>query len=218
MQYFCLITWNLLLVFVWPASSCRVEARLEVFEGDDWFSRDNWQLNKAKKLWLSKCACKRMSAQMWCGFVMVVWFVQLPNQTDIDYNGQSGLLRGLSVPLCPASKNFTPPEWGKGLRKSLWTPHTQLTLSLYCFPLADATDHWAQKQPDTRTVFSSRPYPTWTTHNTPWYCTSVNNSSNLHLYIGHMHIHSSVYGHFSFLYIFILLLLLFLIIVYSLHY
>ncbi len=36
------------------------------------------------------------------------------------------------------------------------------------------------------------------THNTPRYCTSVNNSSNLHLYIGHMHIHSSVYGHFSF--------------------
>ncbi len=46
--------------------------------------------------------------------------------------------------------------------------------------------------------FSPRPYPTWTTHNTPRYCTSVNNSSNLHLYIGHMHIHSSVYGHFSF--------------------
>ncbi len=78
--------------------------------------------------------------------------------------------------LCPASKNFTPPEWGKGLRKSLWTPHTQLTLSLNNFTL--------------------RPYPTWTTHNTPQYCTSVNNSSNLHLYIGHMHIHSFVYGHF----------------------
>ncbi len=40
-------------------------------------------------------------------------------------------------------------------------------------------------------------------NNTPRYCTSVNNSSNLHLYIGHMHIHSSVYGHFFFLYIFI---------------
>ncbi len=47
-------------------------------------------------------------------------------------------------------------------------------------------------------LYSPRPYPTWTTHNTPRYCTSVNNSSNLHLYIGHMHIHSSVYGHFSF--------------------
>ncbi len=51
--------------------------------------------------------------------------------------------------------------------------------------------------------FSPRPYPTWATHNTPRYCTSVNNSSNLHLYIGHMPIHSSVYGHFSFLYIYI---------------
>ncbi len=50
-------------------------------------------------------------------------------------------------------KNFTPPEWGKELRKSLWTPHTQLTLSLYCCPLASATDHGAQKQPDRRTVF-----------------------------------------------------------------
>ncbi len=125
------------------------------------------------------------------------------------------------VPLCPASKNFTPPEWGQGLRKSLWIPQTQLTLSLNCCPLAGATDHWAPKQPDTRTVFPPRPYPTWTTHNTPTvqYCTSVNNSSNLHLYIGHMHIHSSVYGHFFCLWTWIfLLLLLFLIIVYSLHY
>ncbi len=56
--------------------------------------------------------------------------VQLPNQTSEDYNGQSGLLRGLSAHLYPASKIFISPEWGKGLRKSLWTPHTQLTLSL----------------------------------------------------------------------------------------
>ncbi len=58
------------------------------------------------------------------------------HQTSEDYNGQSGLLRGLLVPLCPASKNFTTPEWGKGLRKSFWTPHTQLNLSLNCCPLA----------------------------------------------------------------------------------
>ncbi len=82
--------------------------------------------------------------------------------------------------------------------KSLWTPHTQHTLSLNCCPLADATDHWAPKQPDTRAVFSPRPYPIWTTHNTPQYCTSVNNSSNLHLYIGHMHIHSSCLWTFFF--------------------
>ncbi len=68
------------------------------------------------------------------------------HQTSEDYNGQSGLLRGLSVPLCPASKNFTPPEWGKGLRKSFWTPHTQLNLSLNCCPLAGATEHRAPKQ------------------------------------------------------------------------
>ncbi len=62
--------------------------------------------------------------------------------------------------------------------------------------------------------FHPRPYPTWTTHSTPQYCTSVNNSSTLHLYIGHMHIQ---FCYFYFLYIFILLLLLF-IILYSLHY
>ncbi len=39
-------------------------------------------------------------------------------------------------------------------------------------PLAGATEHWAPKQPDTRTVFTPRPYPTWTKHNTPQYCTS----------------------------------------------
>ncbi len=57
-----------------------------------------------------------------------------------------------------------------------------------------------------KNFFSPRPYPTWTTHNTPQYCTSVNNSSNLHLCIGHMH--SSVYGHFYFLYIFITIVFL----------
>ncbi len=40
----------------------------------------------------------------------VFGLVQLPKQTSEDYNGQSGLLRGLLVPLCPASKNFTPLE------------------------------------------------------------------------------------------------------------
>ncbi len=87
---------------------------------------------------------------------ITVWFGSA-TKTDIRRLQQTGLLRGLSVPLCPASKNF----------KSLWTPHTQLILSLNCCPLAGVTDHWAPKQPDTRTVFSPRPYPTWTTHNTP---------------------------------------------------
>ncbi len=57
--------------------------------------------------------------------------VQLPNQTSRDYSWQSGLLRGeriIGAP-CPTSKIFTSPEWGKGLRKSLWTPHTHPTLS-----------------------------------------------------------------------------------------
>ncbi len=99
---------------------------------------------------------------------ITVWFGSaIPKQTPEDYNGQAGLLRGLLVPLCQASKNFTPPECGKWSRKSLWTAHTQLTLSLNGCPLGGATEHWAPKQPDTRTVFTPRPYPTWTIHNTP---------------------------------------------------
>ncbi len=90
--------------------------------------------------------------------------------------------------------------WMQTWHNDVMIPQTQLTLSLNCCPLAGATDHWAPKQPDKtqEQFFPPRPYPTWTTHNTPTvqYCTSVNNSSNLHLYIGHMHIHSSVYGHF----------------------
>ncbi|XP_051573568.1 uncharacterized protein LOC127452266 [Myxocyprinus asiaticus] len=34
----------------------------------------------------------------------------LPNQTEGNYNGQSGLLRGLLVPLYPTSKTCTSPE------------------------------------------------------------------------------------------------------------
>ncbi len=67
--------------------------------------------------------------------------VQLPNQTSRDYSRQSGLLRKIFVPPCPTSKIFTSPEWGKGLRKSIWTPHTLPTLSLNCCLLVSDTNH-----------------------------------------------------------------------------
>ncbi len=51
--------------------------------------------------------------------------------------------------------------------------HPQHTSSLNCCPLAGA------EQPDTRSVLSPGPYPTWTKHNTPHDCTSVNNSVKL---------------------------------------
>ncbi len=70
----------------------------------------------------------------------------------------------LSVPLPP------PPS----------PPHTQLTLSLNRCPLAR--------------VFTPRPYPTRTTHNTPPVLYICNNSSNLHLYMGHFCTHA----HWSF--------------------
>ncbi len=82
--------------------------------------------------------------------------------------------------------------------------HPAHSLSLNCCPLAGATDHWALKQPDTRTEPPPGHIPPEQHITQP---STVNNSSNLRLYIGH--IHSSAYGHFSFLYIFILLLLLF---------
>ncbi len=156
-------------------------------------------LRQLRKLSMSQELLKQFCHHRVCPVFIyhcLVWFSN-QRQTSEDYNGQSGLLRGLSVPLCPTSKNFTPPERGKEIRKSPWTLHTQLTISLNCCPLVGTTEHWAPKQPDTRTVLTPRPYPTWTTYNTP-HCTSFNNSSNLHLYIGHMHIHSSVYGHFLF--------------------
>ncbi|KAL0193319.1 hypothetical protein M9458_011615, partial [Cirrhinus mrigala] len=48
----------------------------------------------------------------------------------------------------------------KRAKKITLENHTQPTLSLNCCPLADATERCAPKQPDTRTVFSPKPYPT----------------------------------------------------------
>ncbi len=125
---------------------------------------------------------------------ITVWF---GSAAKTVYNRQSGLPRGLSVALCTASKNVTPPEWGKRAKKvTLDTSHPAHSLSLNCCP------HAGHISPEQLITHPS----------------TVNNSSNLHPYIGHKHIHSSVYSHFSFLYIFILLLLLFIIIAYSLHY
>ncbi len=95
-------------------------------------------------------------------------------------------------------------------------PLTPSSLSLWTVALWLALQSTEHQNSQTQEQFS--PQATWTTHKTPQYCTSVNNSSNLHLYIGHMHIHSSVHGHFYFPYIDILLLLLFINIIYSLNY
>ncbi len=92
----------------------------------------------------------------------------------------------------------------KRAKKVTLDPHTQLTLSLYCCPLAGATDHWAPKQPDTRIVFPPGRIPP-EQHITPRYCTSVNNCTCTFTVLS-MDIFLSVF----------LLLLLFIIIVYSL--
>ncbi len=106
---------------------------------------------------------------------------------------------------CPSAqppKIFTSPEWRKGLRKSLWT--SQPAHSLF-ERLPSGRCYRSLSTKTTRhknCFFPPRPYPTRTTHNTPQYWTSVNNSSNVHLYLGHMHIHSSVYEHFSCIFLF----------------
>ncbi len=53
-------------------------------------------------------------------------------------------------------ESFTLPEWENGQKKSPWTPHIQHTPALNCCPLSGATEHWAPKQPDTRTVLFSQ--------------------------------------------------------------
>ncbi len=69
---------------------------------------------------------------------------------------------------CPSSlQQLYTSRVRKRAKKVTLDPHTQLTLSLNGCPLAGATDHWAPEQPDTRTVFTPRPYPTWTTQHTP---------------------------------------------------
>ncbi len=60
--------------------------------------------------------------------------------------------RIIGVPLPSLQELYTSRASKNELRKSLWTPHTQPTLSLNCCPLVGATELWAPKQPDTRTV------------------------------------------------------------------
>ncbi len=94
---------------------------------------------------------------------ITVWFGSA-TKTDIRrLHRQSGVLRGLSVPLCPASKNFTS-RVRKRAKKVTLDPSPQLTLSLNGCPLASATKHQNSRH---KNSFYPRPYPTWT-HITTW--------------------------------------------------
>ncbi len=119
--------------------------------------------------------------------------VQLPKQTSVDYNGQSGLLRGLSL---PSLQELYTSRVKKRAKKVILDPSHPAHALFELLPSGRRYRSLSTKTARHKNSFSPRPYPTWTTHNTPQYCTSVNNSSNLHLYIGHMHIHSSAYWHF----------------------
>ncbi len=117
---------------------------------------------------------------------ITVWFSYQNNIRN--YNGQSGLLRGSSVPLPSLQELYT----SRVTRVPLDPSHPAHSLFVL-LPSGRRYRALSTKQPDTRIVFSPRPEQHITHPGT-----SVNNSSNLHLYIEHMHIHSSVYGHFSF--------------------
>ncbi len=120
--------------------------------------------------------------------------------------------RTISGPLRSLQECYTSRVRERAKKVTLDTSHPAHSL----FELLPSCRRYrAPKQPDTRTAPPPPPG-----HISPeqhiTHPSTVNNSSNLHPYIGH--IHSSVYSHFYFLYIFILLLLLFIIIAYSLHY
>ncbi len=79
----------------------------------------------------------------------------------------SSLLRGLLVLPCQPFKNCIHPEWGKGLRKSLWIPHIQAIPFLNFCHLAGASEPQIPGQPGTRTVSSPRQSILWTVKCSP---------------------------------------------------
>ncbi len=94
------------------------------------------------------------------------------------------------------------PEWGKGLRKSLWIPHIQVIPFLNVCHLADATEPQIPGQPGTRTVSSPRQSTLWTVKCSPHYaikmcsnlifiCYHLHPSTSLHLIIFHSIIYST---------------------------
>lgn len=76
---------------------------------------------------------------------------------------------------CSASKSLTPPEWGKGLRKSLWTPHTQTTLSSNCCLLVGAKGTDQQNSQAQEQFFpTGYIHKTFITINCPFQLTFIN--------------------------------------------
>ncbi len=129
--------------------------------------------------------------------------VQLPKQTSVDYNGQSGLLRGLSL---PSLQELYTSRVKKRAKKVILDPSHPAHALFELLPSGRRYRSLSTKTARHKNSFSPGHIPP-EQHITPQYCTSVNNSSNLHLYIGHMHIHSSAYWHLFYVYLFISLLL-----------
>ncbi len=111
---------------------------------------------------------------------------------------------GARLPTCPPFKNCIHPEWGKGLRKSLWIPHIQVIPFLNFCHLAGATEPQIPGQPGTRTVYSPRQSTLWAVKCSPHYaikmcnnlifiCYHLHPSTSLHLILFHSIIYSTIY-------------------------
>ncbi len=92
---------------------------------------------------------------------------------------------------CTPSKNCIHPEWGKGLRKTLWIPHIQVIPFLNFCHLAGATEPQIPGQPGTRTVSSPRQSTLWKGKLFPHYGIYMCNNLIFICY----HLHPSKYLH-----------------------
>ncbi len=94
-------------------------------------------------------------------------------------------------PPCPPFKNCIHPEWGKGLRKSLWIPHIQVIPFLNFCHLAGTSEPQIPGQPGTRTVSSPRQSTLWTVKCSPHYAITMCN--NLIIICYHLHPSTSLH-------------------------
>ncbi len=132
---------------------------------------------------LSEPWFRSFNIELWCSSSSLV---RSATKTDIRRLERTGRTaeRIIGAPLPSLQELYTSRVRKRAKKVTLDSSHPAHSLIEL---LPSGRRYRAQKQPDTRTVFTPRPYPTWTIHNTPQHCTAVNNSSNLHLYIGHMH-------------------------------
>ncbi len=125
---------------------------------------------------------------------MCLWSKLLSKSTT----DMSGLLRGLSVPLLPSLQElYTSRVRNRAKKVTLDPSHPAHAL----FELLPSGWRYRAQSPPPPPPPPGHIPPEQ--HNTPQYCTSVYNSTNLPRYLAHIHNHNFVWTFFLFLYIFI---------------